>query len=60
MEPLKAAASLQGWGNVFQAFFDPQKVNVVNAAKVGKSSRTYRTQSYWDNVLERLKRIDAS
>jgi lysophospholipase L1-like esterase len=51
----QGAASVQGWGTFLEAFFDPQKVNVVNAARAGKSSRTYRTGGYWDGVLKVLK-----
>lgn len=53
-----AAAAVQGWGMYLQAFFDPQLVNVVNAARSGRSSRTFITQGYWAKVREQLKARD--
>jgi len=51
-------AAPQGWGVFFPAFFDPNKVNVVNVARGGRSSRTYMTEGLWDKVVERLKPND--
>jgi lysophospholipase L1-like esterase len=48
-------ATIQGWGVPFAAYFDPSKVTVVNAAKGGRSSRTFVTEGWLDNVVERLK-----
>jgi len=48
-------AGVQGWGVFFPVFFDPTKVNVVNVARGGRSSRTYQTEGFWDNVLSMLK-----
>ena len=31
----------QGWGDPFKDYFDPAKVNVLNRAMAGRSSRTY-------------------
>ena len=43
-----------GWGTPIAAFFDPAKLRVVNAAKAGRSSRTYFTEHRWDEVLDQL------
>jgi rhamnogalacturonan acetylesterase len=51
-------ADIQGWGIFFPTFFDPNKVNVVNAARAGRSSRTYITQGFWDKVLAQMKAGD--
>jgi rhamnogalacturonan acetylesterase len=51
-------AAPQGWGVFFPAFFNPDKVNVVNVARGGRSSRTYMTEGLWDKVVERLKPND--
>jgi lysophospholipase L1-like esterase len=51
-------AAGQGWGVFFSAFFDPDKVNVVNAAYGGRSSRTYITEGLWDRVRTILKPND--
>lgn len=44
-----------GWGEPFVAYFDPTKINVVNRAVGGLSSRTYLTGGHWDKVLAMLK-----
>ncbi len=44
-----------GWGEPLAARFDPAKVNVVNRAVGGLSSRTYLTQGHWERVLAMLK-----
>ncbi len=51
-------SAAQGWGVFFSAFFDPDKVNVVNAARGGRSSRTYMTEGIWKKVLDQLKPND--
>jgi lysophospholipase L1-like esterase len=47
-----------GWGEPVAAFFDKTKINVVNRAIGGRSSRTYLTQGHWDRVLALLKHGD--
>ena len=44
-----------GWGEPIVAYFDPAKINVVNRAVGGLSSRTYLTLGHWDRVLAMLK-----
>jgi hypothetical protein len=44
-----------GWGEPLVEYFDPAKINVVNRAVGGLSSRTYLTQGHWDRVLAMLK-----
>ena len=48
----------QGWGDPFISYFDPTKVNVLNRARAGRSSRTFITQGHWDSVLSEMKRGD--
>jgi rhamnogalacturonan acetylesterase len=45
----------QGWGNVIDDFFDKTKINVVNRARGGRSSRTFYTEGLWQKVLDELK-----
>src|SRR5215469_11040825 len=52
------ASGSQGWGVYFDRFFDPGKVNVVNAARGGRSSRTYRAEGLWSKVLAELRPHD--
>jgi lysophospholipase L1-like esterase len=44
-----------GWGDSLGNFFDPAKVNVVNRAVGGLSSRTFLTQGHWERALTLIK-----
>ncbi len=44
-----------GWGEPIVEFFDKSKINVVNRALGGLSSRTYLTYGYWERLLAILK-----
>ncbi len=44
-----------GWGEPLIALFDAAKINPVNRALGGRSSRTFITEGLWDNVLAELK-----
>jgi rhamnogalacturonan acetylesterase len=48
-------AEAQGWGVFFYAFFDPDKVNVVNLSKGGRSTRTFLTEGLWDKAVAQFK-----
>lgn len=48
----------KGWGDPFVAFFDTSKLNVLNRARAGRSSRTFLTEGLWDKVLQDLKAGD--
>ncbi len=52
------ANGAQGWGNPFAAYFDTSKINVVNRAMAGRSSRTYTTDGRWDAVMKDAKAGD--
>lgn len=47
-----------GWGTQVDVFFDPEKVKVVNAARGGRSSRTFLTEGLWDTMLAGVKAED--
>ncbi|MFN3302571.1 MAG: rhamnogalacturonan acetylesterase [Roseateles sp.] len=47
-----------GWGNPIAAYLDPSKINVVNRAVGGLSSRTYRTSGHWDRTKALIKKGD--
>lgn len=55
---LKSNAPLRGWGQELGQFFDPAKINVVNRAIGGRSSRTFQYEGRWDKVLAELKTGD--
>jgi lysophospholipase L1-like esterase len=44
-----------GWGEPIAAYFDAARINVVNRAVGGLSSRTYLTLGHWERVLAMLK-----
>ena len=48
-------ADHRGWGDPLASYFDPAKINVVNRARAGRSSRTFFTEGLWDKVRESLK-----
>jgi lysophospholipase L1-like esterase len=47
-----------GWGERIAPYFDTRRINVVNAAIGGRSSRTFYTEGRWQRVLQQLKRGD--
>jgi lysophospholipase L1-like esterase len=51
-------APIQGWGEPFHDYFDPAKINVVNGARGGRSSRTFITEGLWDALLAEVKAGD--
>ncbi len=48
----------KGWGDPFVSFFDPRRINVLNRARAGRSSRTFLTEGLWEKVLQDLKAGD--
>lgn len=55
---LKSNSPMRGWGQELARFFDQAKINVVNRAIGGRSSRTFINEGRWDKVLAELKRGD--
>lgn len=47
-----------GWGDPIKAMFDTSRINVVNRAMGGRSSRTFRTEGRWEQVLKEAKAGD--
>jgi hypothetical protein len=43
----------RGWGDPFIALFDASKINVLNRARAGRSSRTFFTEGLWDKSASR-------
>lgn len=52
---LKSNAPMRGWGQELGAFFDPAKINVVNQAIGGRSSRTFQNEGRWDKTVSEIK-----
>jgi rhamnogalacturonan endolyase len=47
-----------GWGDLLAPHFDPDRINVVNRAIGGRSSRTFLTEGRWDAILKEAKAGD--
>lgn len=54
----KGAAGQWGWGHPLATMFDASKINVVNRAIGGLSSRTYLTTKHWQRTLALVKAGD--
>jgi lysophospholipase L1-like esterase len=54
----KGPAGQWGWGNPIAAYFDPARINVVNRAVGGLSSRTYLSSGHWERTLAFVKAGD--
>ncbi|RZA35555.1 MAG: rhamnogalacturonan acetylesterase [Lysobacteraceae bacterium] len=54
----KGAEGQWGWGNPLASYFDPARVNVVNRAVGGLSSRTYVSSGHWERTLALVKAGD--
>jgi len=48
----------EGWAEPVAKFFDPARLRVVNAARGGRSSRTFITEGHWDKMLAEVKAGD--
>lgn len=48
----------RGWGDELASFFDLNKVNVVNHAIGGRSSRTFQTEGRWAGGLAMMQKGD--
>ena len=51
-------AGQRGWGDELAPFFDASKINLVNRAIGGRSSRTFLTEGRWDDILKELRSGD--
>lgn len=51
----KGSEDSMGWGVPFPDYFDPAKLNVVNLARGGRSSRTFITEGLWDQLIAQVK-----
>ena len=54
----QADKNQQGWGAVLQPFFNERKLRVVNAARGGRSSRTFITEGHWEKMLAQVRAGD--
>jgi lysophospholipase L1-like esterase len=52
---VKSNHPMRGWGQDLAPFFDLGKINVVNRAIGGRSSRTFFTEGRWQEIEDALK-----
>lgn len=52
---VRSNAPMRGWGQDLGGFFDAAKINVVNRAIGGRSSRTFFTEGRWKEIETALK-----
>ncbi len=50
--------TIVGWGREMAAFFDTTRVMVLNKARGGRSSRTFRYEGLWNEIIPQLKKGD--
>ncbi|WP_143873103.1 rhamnogalacturonan acetylesterase [Catenovulum sediminis] len=48
----------QGWGGVFESYFNLTKVKIDNRARGGRSSRTFITEGLWQQLLNDVQAGD--
>jgi lysophospholipase L1-like esterase len=53
-----AGEAQQGWAIPFADYFDRSKLNVLNRARGGRSSRTFITEGLWEQLLADVKAGD--
>ena len=55
---VKSNDPMRGWGQDLGRFFDPAKINVVNRAIGGRSTRTFTSDGRWQSIVDELKAGD--
>lgn len=46
---------IRGWMQMMPQFFDLSKVTIHNAARSGRSSKSFRDEGFWKPVIEKVK-----
>ncbi|HWB83283.1 MAG TPA: rhamnogalacturonan acetylesterase [Bryobacteraceae bacterium] len=44
-----------GWGDPFSDYFDLTRINVANAARAGRSARTFFNEGLWQRIVDHMK-----
>ncbi len=55
---VKSNDPMRGWGQDLGRFFDPARINVVNRAIGGRSTRTFLGDGRWQAIVDELKAGD--
>lgn len=51
-------APRKGWGQMLQECIDPARVEVIDGAKSGRSSKSYYEEGWWNEYFEKLGKGD--
>lgn len=51
----KGNDGIQGWGEDLQKYFDDDRVEVINRARGGRSTRSFNFEGLWDEALALLR-----
>jgi rhamnogalacturonan acetylesterase len=52
---VRNSGTMRGWGEDIARFLDPAKIQVMNRAIGGRSSRTFFSEGRWDKMLAEMK-----
>jgi rhamnogalacturonan acetylesterase len=52
---VRNSGTMRGWGEDLPRFLDPSKIQVINRAIGGRSSRTFFSEGRWDKMLAEMK-----
>ncbi|WP_265594302.1 rhamnogalacturonan acetylesterase [Haloferula sp. BvORR071] len=52
------SGEMRGWGDEIGALMDPKKIQVMNRAIGGRSSRTFYNEGRWEKMLAEMKKGD--
>ncbi len=52
---MRSNAPMRGWAQDIGTLFDSTKINIVNRAIGGRSSRTFYTEGRWQEILDAIK-----
>jgi rhamnogalacturonan acetylesterase len=52
---VRNSGAMRGWGEDIARFLDPAKIQVMNRAIGGRSSRTFFSEGRWDKMLAEMK-----
>lgn len=53
-----SGGEITGWGKVFPMYVDTNMVQVLNKARGGRSSRSFRWEGLWQEALDQMKEGD--
>lgn len=49
---------MRGWGQYFQENFDTTKIEIINHAKAGRSTKSFKDEGRWEKLMENVQAND--